>query len=597
MVKLIRLTSENNGRFNIDLDAGIPIGEGGSIALQNLTFESEFTPLTINDNNKIVSFTVDSGNFNTGEPSEQPPFKTYAAELEKKTYTASNWKDFIADLQGALNSCMSVGFQLSGNDGDVYGNWAVRLTNDFVTIHYKYSPLSLCWNFNDSLDRRVGDDPHFKINEEGFPLQKTLIVSDDASTTNLVNLGDMTSIYTTPTADLSNFCYAISEMKFSDGNGAFMIQLNGLADNGGAKETNGYGFGLTYTDLEMTGAEEIPESARDFEMEVYRPQDPIGYHNNGVFGTAAPHIVPVIYSGDPLLVDRLMFVRSQGMIMGHLLTGGGAGGTDGVLTTIFQHILSPADRKRSLYPYIFMRGGSNANIIGQPTITFNSLIFDEDGDETNHDFEKTGLEQEIDDTDKNQFQRSENNKSLIMPLLNNARFAIEFPFQKPELTINSEVLRFLGFGREYYEGSTYQSFESPLTDIRVISYDFQLDAPNQAQIVNSDNYVVILDSNPLMSYDASQSNYSGQSIVSAQNNKQPKRGRRLNILATIAVNDNSGYLEYRANELVYIDLDNKYPQIIKNLVLRVLNKNLEPIQTNGSAVMTLLIKDRYVKKK
>ena len=68
------------------------------------------------------------------------------------------------------------------------------------------------------------------------------------------------------------------------------------------------------------------------------------------------------------------------------------------------------------------------------------------------------------------------------------------------------------------------------------------------------------------------------------------RGRQLNILATIPVNNNSGYVEYRANELVYIDIDNRYPLELKNLRLRVLDRNLDPIAQIGVGVMTLLIK-------
>ena len=67
------------------------------------------------------------------------------------------------------------------------------------------------------------------------------------------------------------------------------------------------------------------------------------------------------------------------------------------------------------------------------------------------------------------------------------------------------------------------------------------------------------------------------------------RGRRLNILATIPKNDNSGFLEYEPNELTYIDFDLSQNQVLKNLELRVLNKNLDPLTTFGLSIMTLLI--------
>ena len=66
----------------------------------------------------------------------------------------------------------------------------------------------------------------------------------------------------------------------------------------------------------------------------------------------------------------------------------------------------------------------------------------------------------------------------------------------------------------------------------------------------------------------------------------------MNILATIPVNDNAnGVVEFQANELVYIDLDNKFATELKNLRLRILDKNLNEIKTVGTAILTLLIKD------
>jgi len=48
MVKLLRLTSTDDCKFEADLDAGIKLGEEASIGLQNLTFESiDFTAFSI----------------------------------------------------------------------------------------------------------------------------------------------------------------------------------------------------------------------------------------------------------------------------------------------------------------------------------------------------------------------------------------------------------------------------------------------------------------------------------------------------------------------------------------------------------------------
>ena len=56
MVKLLRLTTDNNGNFNADLDAGIQLSENAQIAVQNLTFETTFDILNINASNRDIDF-------------------------------------------------------------------------------------------------------------------------------------------------------------------------------------------------------------------------------------------------------------------------------------------------------------------------------------------------------------------------------------------------------------------------------------------------------------------------------------------------------------------------------------------------------------
>ena len=55
MVKLLRLTTENDGKFFADLDAGIEVSERGQIAVQNLTFETDFNILEVNGRNNEVT--------------------------------------------------------------------------------------------------------------------------------------------------------------------------------------------------------------------------------------------------------------------------------------------------------------------------------------------------------------------------------------------------------------------------------------------------------------------------------------------------------------------------------------------------------------
>ena len=73
MVKLLRLTTENNLKFEADLDAGIDIKANSCIALQNLTFESsDFSALQVNNGNNDISFSLD-------RDANVPPFNFISA--------------------------------------------------------------------------------------------------------------------------------------------------------------------------------------------------------------------------------------------------------------------------------------------------------------------------------------------------------------------------------------------------------------------------------------------------------------------------------------------------------------------------------------
>ena len=68
------------------------------------------------------------------------------------------------------------------------------------------------------------------------------------------------------------------------------------------------------------------------------------------------------------------------------------------------------------------------------------------------------------------------------------------------------------------------------------------------------------------------------------------RQKRMNILATIpAENTTTGILNYDVNERVCVSLSNAFDLQLRNLRVRVLDKNLEPIITENNAIMTILI--------
>ncbi len=158
------------------------------------------------------------------------------------------------------------------------------------------------------------------------------------------------------------------------------------------------------------------------------------------------------------------------------------------------------------------------------------------------------------------------------------------------LSIAKSILRFMGFSGPEFGGAGYHHFEPRFNTAFADQYGFVLIPANDFAVANSDNYVVVLDSHPVISYDCS-TIPNGSGMITTDPTAA-KTGRRMNIIATIPDNDNTnGVVEFDANELVFIDLDNNYKQNISNIRARVLNKKLQPVDTVGTSVMTLLIKD------
>ena len=61
MVKLIRLASDDDCKFNADLDQGIKLKENSQIALQNITFDTDdFLILTVGRERDKVSFNLNA---------------------------------------------------------------------------------------------------------------------------------------------------------------------------------------------------------------------------------------------------------------------------------------------------------------------------------------------------------------------------------------------------------------------------------------------------------------------------------------------------------------------------------------------------------
>ena len=164
--------------------------------------------------------------------------------------------------------------------------------------------------------------------------------------------------------------------------------------------------------------------------------------------------------------------------------------------------------------------------------------------------------------------------------------------EKPSvaLTLPTEVWRALGEVNVSGGGNT----RSPPQKIGR-STNFTIEWALQRNVTyTSDNFIVVSDSIPLDSYDASRPIYDTIDTNNILSSTLENAGRRKNILMTIPENNNEdGLVEFETNTPIFIDLNNAEKINPRNLNFRVLKKDFSQINTldtGETAIMTILIK-------
>lgn len=588
MVKLIRLTSQDNGNFKANLDEGINVGADAKIALQNITFENSYPVLNIDSENGQVITNMDNTVFSNG---------TFA--IPNKSYNKANYNNFFSDLQGSLNSTLSItNADSSENGGSAYRSFDVdypsknALSTDKTHVTMRYTPMISPFTMNDGTER---DDQTtiFQISDGGNALGVNKGV-DAPNRDNLWSPG--------PSSNLRDrYIFGASpEIMLSRGCGVFACQIENLGNVGNSND-NGFGIGLSYTQVKEIGteAEGITPTMRDFEIRVKK--------NNDHYFTITPEFpnteidsgtAPFRFSstGD-LENDILVIEKVFNRIRLSVYNTSSPGGTTAF--TPIEYEIPDEDLDKPLYPYLYvcgtLTGGAGVGcMVAMPFLTIDSNV------QGNEDYEVTGNSQLV-SAEKNFWEvlaegaSPTANFANIVPEVFNSVFDEPLDLNaNPIISLSADVWDFLGFNIEGDGQVNYpniplpiENYDHSLTGRRNRMLRITLTSVKDFEVVLSDNFIVLLDSNPLFSYDASRTNYGNNSV---DNPLIANRSRRQNILATIPVNNNaSGIIEYQPNELTYIDLDSSVPQVIKNLRLRVLNKDFSPIETKGSSVMTLLI--------
>ena len=135
---------------------------------------------------------------------------------------------------------------------------------------------------------------------------------------------------------------------------------------------------------------------------------------------------------------------------------------------------------------------------------------------------------------------------------------------------------------------TYQ-INQDIDDSPLNTIGFHIDAPFETLFTKNDSYIVETLSLPLLSYNSSIRFTNNIDNNSQINGNRQTRGSRRNILATIPFTEQSGLVQYEPNEIVYIDISNNEKINLRNIELRILDANFDPIRIIGLADLTLLI--------
>ena len=368
--------------------------------------------------------------------------------------------------------------------------------------------------------------------------------------------------------------------RLNDGNSLFTARILDLTTNGGAGDNNGFGIGLSKTNLGVNfdNTADIPASARDFEIRVNRGGEHYQYIDNGgdeKTSTVLPERYDLGNYPEPNVHDVLAFNVSGNILKLGVYQDKGPG---------FYAPLAEVEIEAGteLYPYLYIRGASNNCQVDMVNFSIDPFLPSIGGDERGNDEwqitgkENTGVFNGYDDVIDNSVIGD------VIPQLGE-RFDGDL---KMTLTMKADLLGALGF-RKGFAGVIGASIDKsrPVPGFKVLT------AQGLPDVYSSDNYIVESMSLPLDSFDASKTQYPSEANI-VVNPETDKNGRRKNILMTIPVNNNTnGLIEYESSTPIFIDLNNAEDINAKNLNFRLLDKDFSPIvQADETAIMTILIK-------
>ena len=244
MVKLIRLKSDDNKLyFNNNIQSDLVLEPNAKIALQNVSFQKSVDTIVINAANDTITFFNDSF--------------SVSIFLTQATYTTTNFRDLLTDIENKLNSSLTL------NEWNIGKTFNVNVsTANFMTIN------------------TVTSNQISPVTNAGF--NKVGVIATGA--------GDIkkSSTATEGTPDASLGTNTLESFKGYDGCGIFRTEIVSLPATVTAK---GFYIGLSKKQQQDFGGT-FPLS--DMEFAIYCENTAVNYQyiNNGAAIVTHPTIAP-----------------------------------------------------------------------------------------------------------------------------------------------------------------------------------------------------------------------------------------------------------------------------------------------------------------
>ncbi len=308
-MKLVRLATDNNGVFASAFQNDMTIAPQSQMALLNLTFQTEYIVLSVNDTNNKITFK--SNSLVTATQAD--------GVLNQLNYSRVDYNDFFNDLEYNLNA------SIADDDGQncMSSQWFIRNNSDRKTLEFRYAPfmnpLNMLSPFTGKWEAMIYDQTLINVSTTTSPApQRTTITKQE---------------FVGATADTT--CAMTTWTKMSKGNGMLLIRPRISVTNGSGIQDNGFGIGLSKQnlrnpDIYNTG-DVIPEDARNFEIRYNRPAETYKYLDGGAIEKDS-NVTPVLVNGGTLTEHDIVYFKTlKGKVEGGVLQYVSAGYID--LTT------------------------------------------------------------------------------------------------------------------------------------------------------------------------------------------------------------------------------------------------------------------------